>query len=80
MTRDFSRVAMSLVILLVAIHSASRIQMAGDGDGCPEGKYCIGVGSAGKCRGKCVPEDLNHSPPIKAVTKPCCSTRLLRLS
>ncbi len=68
MTRDFGLglAATILVILLVATQSTDRIQKAGGGDGCPDGKYCTGASSAGKCRGKCVPEDLNHSPSIKA--------------
>ena len=79
MTRDFSLAGTILAILLVATHSASWIQMAGDGDGCPDGKYCTGASSGGKCRGKCVPEDLNHSPSTKAAP-PHCSTCSLRLS
>ena len=75
MKRDFSLAATTLLILLVATQSTHRIQMVGSGDGCPDGKYCTGASSGGKCRGKCVPEDLNYSPSIKAVTKPCCSTR-----
>ena len=80
MARDFSLAAIILVILLVATQSTHPIQMAGGGDGCPDGKYCTAASSGGKCRGKCVPEDLNHSPSVKTVTKPCCSTRSLGLS
>ena len=59
-----------ILTLLAAPHSIEQYQLAGGGDGCREGQYCTGATAGGKCHGKCIPEDLNHSLCITS-----CSTR-----
>ena len=58
-----------ILTLLAAPHSIEQYQLARGGDGCREGQYCTGATAGGKCHGKCIPEDLNHSLCIKAVTE-----------
>ena len=69
MMRNISFAAIILT-LLAAPHSIEQYQLAGGGDGCREGQYCTGATAGGKCQGKCIPEDLNHSLCITS-----CSTR-----
>jgi hypothetical protein len=39
----------------------SATQAADARDTCPKGEYCTVPSPDGKCRGKCIPEDVNHS-------------------
>ncbi len=73
MKSNFGRMAI-FIASFAAILAAGRIQLIGGGDGCPEGKYCSGGASGGKCYGKCIPEDLNHSRSMAADR--CIGTRL----
>jgi hypothetical protein len=49
----------ALMASLLLTFSATKLADARDT--CPKGQYCTVPSPDGKCRGKCIPEDVNHS-------------------